>query len=211
MTWLCAAVAAVSFGAAEAAPKARVDTPSWRLEVKFHDPQRMVLRLPGDRHETTFWYVLYTVTNNTGMDREFFPSFRLVTDNFGVVEGGAHISPSVYDAVVDRHRREFPFMVSPTKVSGLLLQGEANERTSFVAFRDFDTRANAFSVFASGLSGKIERRANPAFDASKAEGGKNPRQFILRRTLEVRYDFPGDPQTRDRTSPIRRTRRWVMR
>lgn len=184
---------------------------SWQLDVKFHDPQRISLRLPGNAEYTTYWYILYEVTNNTGQDRQFFPSFRLVTDTLRVVEGGADIHPLVYDTIAARHKEEFPFLAPPAKAAGLLLQGEANARASAMVFRTFDPEADGFTIYAAGFSGRIERMGNPAFNAKEKESRDNPRFFILRRTLAIQYELPGDPSTRSKATPIRRTREWVMR
>ena len=184
---------------------------SWQLDVKFHDPQRIQLRLPGEAHYTTYWYMLYEVTNNTGQDRPFFPSFRLVTETLKVVEGGADDHPLVYDAIGARHKEEFPFLAPRTKVVGSILQGDANARASAAVFRTFDPDADVFTIYAAGFSGEIERLPNPAFDAKEEESPDNPRFFILRRTLAIRYELPGDATTRSKATPIRRTRQWVMR
>jgi len=184
---------------------------NWQLDVSFHDPQRIVLRLPGDEHVTTFWYMLYQVTNSTGQEVEFYPSFRLVTDTFEVTEGGADISPSVYDAIAARHKLEFPFLAVPAKIAGRLLQGEENARASVAVFRMFDKKASSFTVYGAGFAGAIQRVANPAFLDSEKESEDNPRFFVLRRTLAIVYELPGDPETRWQTTPVRRTRKWVMR
>lgn len=207
---LCIALLAIgSLG--QAAPRARGGAPAWQLDIAFGDPQRIALRLPGESKDTTFWYVLFKVTNDTGADRRFFPSIRLVTNTLEVVEGGSGISPRVYDAIIARHRQEWPFLAPPFKITGLLLQGEANARTSVAVFRDFDDKASAFSVLFSGFSGKIDRVANPAFDPDKSESKTNPREFLLRKTLKIEYDLPGDAVTRSSATPIRRTREWIMR
>lgn len=206
---VCGCFAAL--GAAVAGPRAGLVASTWQLGFDFHDPQRIAVRLPGDDHATTFWYVLYRVTNHTGKDVEFYPSFRVVTDTLEVVEGGAGISPSVYDAIAARHKKEFPFFDAPAKVSGPLMQGTVNSRTSAAVFRTFDTNAAGFKLYVSGLSGDIERVTNPVFDPHRDESKDNPRFFLLKRTLEVEYDLPGDPQTRMYAKPIRRNRRWVMR
>jgi hypothetical protein len=198
-------------GVASARMQAAPDARSWQFDVEFHDPQRLRLQLPGEAEETTFWYLLFRVTNNTGADRPFFPTFRLVTDTLQVVEGGASISPRVYDAIAARHRGQMPFLAPPFKATGTLLQGAANARESVVVFRDFDPNANNFSVFFSGFSGAVERAPNPAYDAARGDSDDNPREFLLRRTLSVTYDLPGDAVTRDQARPVRRTREWVMR
>ncbi len=196
---------------AVAAPEPALAAQTWAVDITFHDPQRIALRLPGDTHETTLWYMLFTVTNNTGKDVDFYPSFRIVTDTLRVVTGGDDISPSAYDTIFARHRKEYPFMATPAKITGPLLQGEQNARTSAVVFRMFDTKASAFTLFAGGLSGDVKRVANPSFDAGKPESSDNLRFFILRRTLAIEYKLPGDETTRIMATPVRKSRHWVMR
>lgn len=194
-----------------AAPTADIASTAWQLDVEFYDPQRITIQLPGSDRPTTFWYVLYQVTNQTGQEVQFYPSFRIVTNTLQVVDGGADISPSVYDAIAARHKREYPFFAPPGKVTGPLLQGEENSRASVAVFRTFDPQASSFTLFMSGLSGEIERVANPSFDVKGPVSEDNARAFLLRRTLAVTYDLPGDPETRAFAAPIRRLREWVMR
>jgi hypothetical protein len=188
-----------------AAPQADPVSRTWQLDFDFADPQRITLS--GE----TYWYVVFRVTNRSGRDVEFYPSFRLVTETLQVVEGGDHVSPAVYEGIGAKHRKEFPFFAPPTKITGPLLQGEENARESAVVFRLFDSSAAKFTIFVSGLSGEMERIKNPAFDKTKPVSDENPQAFLLRRTLAIAYDLPGDPQTRSRSTPIRRSREWVMR
>ncbi len=201
----------VGAAAGLAAPEADIATTQWQLDFEFHDPQRITLTLPGDAEPTTLWYVLYKVTNNTGRDVQFYPSVRLVTNTLRVVEAGADVSPSVYDAIVAGHKKEYPFLAPPAKVTGLLLQGEGNARACVAVFRMFDAEANSFTLYVSGLSGELVRVTNPVFDPDQDESEKNPRFFILRRTLAADYDLPGDPQTRRKAKAVRRSRKWVLR
>lgn len=203
-----AATCAVSIAAA---PRSRSAARSWQFNVRFHDVQRLSVRLPGDRTETTYWYMLYEVVNDTGRDRQFFPSIQLVTDTLAVVEAGADIHPMVFDVIAGRHKQEFPFLATPGKVMGLALQGEENAKTSAAVFRDFDPEASSFVIYASGFAGAVERVYNPAFDRSQKESDSNKRFFTLRKTLGITYDLPGDPATRNQARPVRRTREWVMR
>lgn len=191
--------------ALHAAPKTDPFSLSWTLDIEFFDPQRITV------NGTTYWYVLYQVTNRTGQDVQFFPSFRLVTDTLQVVEGGADVNPLVYDGIAARHKRQYPFFAPPAKITGLLLQGVENARASAMVFRTFDTSAAGFTIYAGGLSGEVDRLRNPAFDQSQPESDANPRAFLLRRTLAITYSLPGDPTTRGQAIPIRRNREWVMR
>jgi len=192
-----------------AAPKAEVIAETWELDFEFHDPQRIVFHESG--RESIYWSVLFRVVNNTGRDVDFYPSFRLVTDTLEVVEGGAGVSSAVYDAIIARHRGEYPFLATPAEVTGPLLQGSDNGRSSIAVFRQFDTSANEFTVFISGLSGDMTRVPNPRFDGGREESLENPRFFVLRRTLALTYRLPGDPGTRRYAKPERIGRKWVMR
>lgn len=199
-----------TFGAL-AAPTPSLTPKSWDLEFEFFDPARIEVALPGEERPTTFWYLIYTVTNNSGREVLFYPQFDLVTDTLNVVQGGDHVSPTVFDAIRARHGKLHPFLTEPLKVGGKLLQGTDNARTSVAIFRDFDPQASRFTVFAGGLSGEVARVPNPAFDPAAGESEQNPQFFTLRKTLAIPYDLPGDPVTRRQATPARGTREWVMR
>jgi hypothetical protein len=194
-----------------AAPEPSIGVGEWQLDISFYDPQRITVQLPGEEEPTTYWYFLFRVVNRTGEDVQFYPSFELVTNTLKVVEGGAKIHPDVYDAIAARHKVEFPFFAAPAKVSGLLLQGEENGRTSAAVFRAIDPKADHFTVYTAGLSGEVQRVPNPGFDPDRPEGKENPQFFLLRKTLAVHYDLPGDPKTHAESVPVRRDREWVMR
>ncbi len=194
-----------------AAPEPSAGSKGWQLDFRFRDPERISVRLPGDEKETTYWYVLFTVVNNTGEDVTFYPSADLVTDTLQVTRAGEEISPRVYEAIAARHAKEFPFFAPPSKVTGPLLQGEDNHRTSAIVFRTFDPAASKFTVYFGGLSGEITRVINPGFDESQPESESNARYFVLRKTLAIEYAIPGDVSTRSATAPVRRHREWVMR
>ncbi len=198
-------------GLVAAVPKPASAVRSWQLEFQFHDPARISVTLPGDVQPTTYWYLLYTVLNNTGQEVDFLPTIDLVTDTMRVVEGGGGIHPEVYEAIKARHQRQYPFFVLPSQAYGTLRQGEDNRRTSAIAFRDFDPEASSFVAYVAGLSGEMARVANPAFDPDRAESDKNRRAFVLRKTLAVTYLLPGDPESRNLTLPIRAKREWMMR
>lgn len=197
-------------GALCAAPAADPFPKTWQLEFSFYDPQRISVRVPGESRETTYWYMLYRVNNQTGGEVQFYPSFRLVTDTLREVEGGADVNPIVYDAIFARHKREFPFLSLPGAVTGLLLQGEENSRSSVAVFREFDPEASSFTILVSGLSGDLIRVPSPAFNPKEPESSVNVRFFLLRRTLAIRYDVPGDVNTTPHAIPVRRGREWVM-
>ncbi len=194
-----------------AAPEPSLLARSWELDFAFHDPERILVTLPGDTHPTTFWFMIYTVTNNSGQDQGFYPAFDLVTDTLQVITGGDQVHPAVVEAIRARYKKLYPFFVDPLKVSGTLLQGPDNAKTSAVVFRNFDPAANHFTIYAGGLSGEVQRLQNFMFDSQKPESGENPRFFVFRKTLGISYDLPGDEKSRPQAKPVRVKREWVMR
>ena len=208
---VCALLCGLGVLEASAAPDAGLIAKSWQLDFEFRDPQRITLTLPGDSYPSTYWYMVYQVTNHTGRKVAFYPSFRLVTNTLKVVVGGEQISPTVYEAIRTRHAKEYPFFRSPNKAAGVLLEGEENARVSAVVFKTLDPEASSFAVYVGGLSGDIERLINPALDPTRERSEADPQFFLLRRTLAIKYDLPGDPVTRAQATPVRRGREWVMR
>lgn len=215
MRWLnCTLVLGVVAGLsawAQAAPRAELVSPSWQLDFTFADPQRITVTVPGADAPVTYWYLLFQVTNHTGQDVEFYPSFDLVTDTLEVVKGGENIPPSVYGLIAARHRKEYPFLTPPHEITGKLLQGEENSRASAAVFRDFDPEADSFTIYVAGLAGELARVQTPARAGASKSNSQDPSAAVLRRTLALSYDLPGDPRTRELTRVVRRTRDWVMR
>ena len=194
-----------------AAPKPSLTPKSWQLDFEFRDPARIDVTLPGDEHPSMFWYLIYTVTNETGCEVLFYPQFDLVTDTLRVVHGGDDVSPTVFDAIRQRHHKQHPLIVAPLKASGKLLQGVDNARTSVAIFRTLDAEASRFTLYAAGLSGEVVRVPNPAFAPAQPVTEHNLQFFTLRKTLAIRYDIPGDLKSRKRAAPVRTGRDWVMR
>lgn len=197
--------------AAFAAPQPAKNSTTWELDFDFVDIQRVTVAISGRSQSVTYWYLLYTVTNNTENDVEFYPSFDLITDTMEVVTAGDHIHPKVYDVITARHKTNYPFFTEPAQMNGRLRVGTDNARTSAAVFRDFDAKASSFKVFASGLTGEVTRVSNPSFDVDQPESDANRRFFTLRKTLEIDYDLPGDPGTRAASVPVRKDWTWVMR
>ncbi len=208
---ILAGAGVLAAGYAPAAPQPSVAPTSWELDFRYHDPDRITLALPGDTEESTFWYVLYTVTNTTGREVGFYPTFHIVTNKMEVVESGYGISPSVAEAILVRHHKVYPFSVDPMKMYGPLLQGEDNARTSVMVFPPLDAEVSAFTVYVGGLSGEVVKTRNLKFDPRRPETDENPRFFYLRKTLAIHYGIAGDANTRMVAAPVRVKQEWVMR
>lgn len=183
---------------------------SWELKFDFLDLRRITVEIPGAPAET-YWYLVYTATNTSDRSQHFFPIFDLVTDDLKVHTSDTGISPLVFDAIKQRHRLTHPQLLHPTQAIGALQSGQDNARESVAIWRQFDLNVNTIRVFVAGLSGEKRFVRNPGYDPAAPEGPGNPRNFTLRKTLQIVYNLPGSPVTRERGEPQRVAVRWVMR
>ena len=185
--------------------------PNWELKIKFQDPQRVSVTVPGQKAPVVYWYMVYTVENPTDREVDFYPDFTLVTDTMRIVKQEQQVSPEAFQAI--QRRSGIPGLLPPEKVLGKLLRGQDQARSSVAIWKDFEAPAKGFTVFVAGLSGEVSFVKNPAFDSKKPEGADNKRAFILRKTLELPYKFPGAESMRTYVVPERQTERqkWIMR
>lgn len=197
---------------------------TWEFDFAFLDPQRIEVQLPGQAETTTYWYVVYTVTNNTGRTRDFLPRFQIVTEDLSVYDTDMGISPLVFDAIRARHQLTHKYLVSPTEAIGPLRTGPDYARESVAVWRQIDLTQNSFCIYVAGLSGEVRFIPNPAYDPDAPETvsvigpagfahdiAVNPKHFTLRKTLEIRYTLPGSPAARPASVPERGVIRWIMR
>lgn len=197
---------------------------AWEFEFKFLDAQRIEVQLPGSSAPEVYWYMVYTVTNNTSRTQRFFPTFQLVTEDLTIIETDKGITPLVFNAIRERHRITHKYLVHPTKAIGDLHVGDDNARESVAIWRQIDPLVNQFTIYVAGLSGETRFVRNPAYDPGKPETATvtgpdgrqreqrvNPKHFTLRKTLEIRYNLPGSAQSRRLAEPQRVSARWIMR
>src|SRR5690348_9726793 len=105
--------AIVVFGAVllVAGRSARADYPkpspypiSWELTFQHDKPQRIVVDT-ADGPAKAYWYMTYTVTNNSGQERTYLPAFELVTKEGKVVRSDRLIPATVFDAIKKREKK----------------------------------------------------------------------------------------------------------
>jgi len=200
-------------GAVFGFPKPSPVPVDWELNFKFQDLKRIRVSVPGQR-ERIYWYMVYTVTNNSGQDVVFHPEFTLVTNTLAVLPAMVDVEPEVFSAIKREYKATYPWLEHPSKVIGKLLQGKDNARDSVAIWPDFDRKATTIDVFVGGLGGEIVAVPNPLFVGGKSNPQKVPPEFVLRKTLQIHYALPTDPASRNMTSPSRLGQNaveWVMR
>jgi len=179
----------------------------WQLDIQLHgQPQQINVVLPGDTEPTRFWYLLYTITNNTGEDVNYYPRADLFTDTLLNYTSGAKTRRQVFEAIRQRHGAKMPLLESESQVTGPILQGEDNARDTVAIFEDFDPQASKVQIFISGLSNETVQVKNPV----KANAPQ-PDMVLLRKTLALDYQVPGDEYNPDKRVLLYRGRDWIMR
>ncbi len=203
---LVAGVMALLVSAAMAVPEpSLILAPGeWLVDVQFHSaPQPIMVKLAGEDQPRRFWYLTYTVTNNTGEDIDFYPRVEAFTNTFKLYETGVKNRREVFEAIRDRYNNTIPLMEPRDFVSGKLLQGQDNARDSVIIFEDFDPEATSLKIFFAGLSNESEEITINSIGKSK--------KFLLHRTLMLQYQIPGDRFNPDKRVLLYRDREWIMR
>jgi len=179
----------------------------WTVDVEFTHPQQLVLQRSSDNQPIRFWYVILTLTNNTGNDVGFYPKCDLMTDTFQIVPAGRSVPPVVFERIRKRHEKRYPFLEPLERAGNKILQGEDNTKDVAVIWSDFDTQAKSIGLFITGLSNETAGVDHPV----ATDGTGNPVRVFLRKTLGLSYDLRGDPALRSSVSLAYRGKRWVMR
>src|SRR5689334_13292991 len=62
-------------------PKPSPYPKSWELKFEHGTPKRLVVNVPNSNTPRAFWYMTYSVTNDTDKEQLFLPSFELLTED----------------------------------------------------------------------------------------------------------------------------------
>ena len=179
-----------------AAPEPSIVPVSWELNMRHGPLERLLMTIDGKPR--AFWYMRYTVINNSNHDVLFTPEFELHTETGEVVEGFKDVPKSVFEKIKSMSNDNM--LLSPTDVLGKLLQGEDNAKDGVMIFNAPKLDARNYSVFVSGLSGETAEVKNPI----------TGQPVILQKTLVLEYNVPGQAIGIDPRPELKATR-WVMK
>jgi hypothetical protein len=185
-----------------AAPEPSRIPVSWELNFRYGPLNRITVSIDGK--QSTYWYMRYTVINNTGRDVLFTPSFEIVADTgtaqaaFKEGNGKDNIPNAVYEKIKEQEAN--PLLQSPNSVFGRLLQGEDNAKDSVIIFPALDPEGRDFRLYAMGLSGETAEVINPITGKS----------VILQKTLQMDLKLPGQAIGIDPKVQVTGIR-WVMK
>ena len=219
LLFACIAVAVgVSIAADEDVRSERLSsTPvTWQLDFQPLGVIRPItVTLPGEDTPRTFWYLRYRVTNETGQDRQFIPSFDLCTNTGQLFTDRTAVPKAVYDTIKELHNQ--PLMESLTEVTGQLLEGEDNAKDGVAIWPDIDPAAGRLEVYIGGLSGDHIRLKLPmaVTMTRRLPDGESVTiktdEVVLHRTMLLVFDLPGEASARKTTPAVLLKKRWMMR
>jgi len=194
-------------------PKPSTVPISWELQYKYQGIKRIRISLPGEPTKT-YWYMIYTITNETDREVVFHPEFALVTNKLQVLRAAVNVPPEAFKAIKRKYQKTYPWLEHPRQLVGKIARGEDNARSSVAIWPDFDPTASRFSVYVGGLSGETADVPNPLYVAGRSDPKKVPAKFVLRKTLRIKYSLPTDPSRRRKVQAgpgERPVIEWVMR
>ena len=198
-----------------AAPQPDPANDGWEFGIQYGMPQSILVTLPGDSKPQLYWYITYTVTNDTGEDRYFTPEISLYTNTGQEVKAGEGINPAVFTQIKKTLGNEL--LLDKSQISGKLLQGEDNAKEGVAIFKDFDSQAGSFDIFFGGLSSNSQtiKLPEPVKVTKVDAAGKlvevTTDEITLYKTLRLQYLVGGSSGNRDNARIEFLGKEWVMR
>jgi hypothetical protein len=177
----------------------------WYLKFKHAIPMRIAVALPG-RAPAPYWYLPYTVTNDSGNEVEFVPQFEMVTQDGKVHRSDKGIPLAVFQAIKKREGNKL--LLSAAQIAGPLHQGEDQAKDGVAIWEEPMPRMGEFSIYVGGLSNEF---VNMTDDDGKPLKDADGQQIILRKTLQLNFVIWGDEVKPDLDEVHGKPERWVMR
>lgn len=172
----------------------------WQLDFKHGLPKRIVVNDVG------YWYLTYTVTNNTGEERIWAPQFEMMANDGTIIRSDLNIPAEVFDRINATEKNRF--LQPANKVSGTLHQGPDQAKDGVAIWKEPTPRMGNFKIFVGNLSGEYVILTD---DDGKAMKDPNGDPIIVRKTLELDYAVYGDEFYPQRHEVHELGQKWVMR
>ncbi len=215
----------------DAAPQPALMPKAWQFDFDFTMPE-LIAMPDGEGDHRWYWYLPYTVVNNSKRDRPFLPVITVATDQGHIIRANHNIDPSVFTAI--RLEMQMPHLQNPMTMTRTLQRGPDHMRHSVAIWPAFEEDVDRMSIFVTGLSGEhttvlhpatgepvidpasLEpvidpRTKQPKIDPATGDPIVEPKPLLLRKTLMIDFGVPGTTTHPQRQVPVLQGRRWVMR
>ena len=192
---------------------------SWELKFEHGKPQRIVVQVPN-QGPRAFWYLPYSVTNESNDDQTFLPELVMVTKDGRTIRSDQNIPFRVFETIKQREKANHPFLLPASKIGGTLRVGEDQARDGVAIWQEPMAEMGSFSIFVSGLSGETVTmkmvdgkpvKVKPERISEELKGVNPDDVLILRKTLQLNYVIFGDDVFPGLDEVNVRPEQWVMR
>ena len=198
---------------APAYPKPAINRIAWELDFQHGLPTRIAVSLPGADAPKAFWFMTFSVTNNTKDEQTFLPIFDLVDDRGNIHHSDQNIPKEVFAAI--KAREKIKLLEPLSKASGRVLVGPDQSHDSVAIWPEPLERMGTFSIFVTGLSGEAvwykDGKETALKDADWIKTKPADAGQILRKTMQIDVQIPGDEFYQGRDKIVQKDERWVMR
>lgn len=174
----------------------------WQLAIE-PGPLRVASVEVAGQGRLSYFYFTYKVTNGSGNDLLFAPSFDLGVDAGPVRRSGRDVSADVTRQIVgDLESKDLQDQIG---IVGMLPQGEENAKEGVVIWPVNETHLAEVAVYAAGFSGEMRTVATKDPKTGKSAS------VTVRKTLMLRFQGPGDLKNVGSNPLPVIEQRWIMR
>ena len=184
--------------AVDSFPKPSPYPKSWELKFEHSAPKRVLVKPEDSSVPRAYWYIAYTVTNETDKEQLFIPHFDLVTKDGAVIRSDKNIPRTVFDRIKRNEGNDL--MTNHALIGGQLRLGQDEAKDGVAIWEEPESEMGNFSIFIDGISGETATVKGP-----------DAKPVILRKTLQLNYLIRGDTQTSGQSEVVKQSQDWVMR
>ncbi|MBX3410042.1 MAG: hypothetical protein KF859_09185 [Phycisphaeraceae bacterium] len=198
---MCCGMLAALFVSVGLAPEPDPVPRRWELSIEPGPLRVTSVETPSGTR--SYFYLTYKVTNSYSSDLTLAPSFDLSIGEGNTYRSGRDVPPDVTRQILESLQN--PLLQDQISVVGTILRGEENAREGLVIWPAPSLRASEVTIYAAGFSGETrsERVRDPKTGDTKP--------VLLRKTLMLRYQTPGEIQNWAAKPFDLLERRWIMR
>lgn len=170
----------------------------WQLDVTPGTLRVTTIEVPGVGARM-FLYMDYSVVNNSGEDLLFAPAFELANGEGEILRSGREVPQFVSETILKSVQNAFA--EDQIEIIGTLLQGREHGKDGVVIWPVTDANPERLTIYAAGFSG----------ETATVEPPNSDHRFVLRKTLRIDFDSPGDLFGRRFEAIPAREQSWIMR
>ncbi|QDU32163.1 hypothetical protein KS4_01920 [Poriferisphaera corsica] len=176
-------------GSVQAYPQPQIVSRSWQLDFDFQTPKPIAVE-DAFGNVKWYWYMLYSVENNSAKKRFLSPEVTVATDSGKIITAGRNVPSNVFNAVQAAEGN--PYLIDPLLVVDELLVGSDYSKETVAIWPAFDHDVDEMRVFVAGLSG----------ESAYAENALTKERVLLRRVKMLTFSTPGNLVGNIKNQPV---------